>query len=471
MAENDRIIIKIGTELNYTNIRQWRESAGRYFNLSGKPVYLDFKGTGSIDSSGISEIIKFNSRMARNENRVILVNLSEQIFKILKLVNVHKIIPTFREFEYALACENELLHFEKHHPRRIVLIYKDNLILEVLGHIIIANGYTDIEMYTSVREFLDRYKSSEKLTMVIISSGQIISTDDELIDELKKNNVSILISQIFNVIEKGDYTGCDFKNILKDVFNSIDSETFSPALNQVKRVNLDFDIPPEQLAKECMEYMGEFVHDISSPLNVFMNTAAMIEDVKTRDPELYGVFSTSFEKINSLVDEMRLFVENDDDIEWNTINAGRYFNKFFLFLKQIGCDCRKEISLEITPEAEAINIRSSERYLDHLFMNLATNGMKYGEDKFSIRVSVDDEENLRVCVYDDGVNIDPMLFFNTDGINYREINSTQKKGSGRGLKIIKKAIRTLGLRLEIENLEKGKNIIINIPWSDNENPS
>jgi nitrogen-specific signal transduction histidine kinase len=57
------------------------------------------------------------------------------------------------------------------------------------------------------------------------------------------------------------------------------------------------------------------------------------------------------------------------------------------------------------------------------------------------------------------------MFFNPDGINYRDLKNTFSKGSGRGLKIIGKIIDALKYKIEIQNNDKGKYIKLFIPLS------
>lgn len=66
-------------------------------------VIIDFSGINQIDSTGIGELIGYLSKFSSEHRQVLIVNPSQRILKLLKIVRLDKVFRIFPEEDSALA--------------------------------------------------------------------------------------------------------------------------------------------------------------------------------------------------------------------------------------------------------------------------------------------------------------------------------------------------------------------------------
>ncbi len=66
-------------------------------------VIIDFSRINYIDSTGIGELIGYLSKFSGEHRQVILVNPSERILRLLKVVRLEKVFPIFPDEDSAVA--------------------------------------------------------------------------------------------------------------------------------------------------------------------------------------------------------------------------------------------------------------------------------------------------------------------------------------------------------------------------------
>ncbi|MGM0608828.1 MAG: STAS domain-containing protein [Candidatus Muiribacteriota bacterium] len=460
---NDRVVLKVGKKLNNVTFQDFREKYSTVSIMNNSIIYLDFSQTANIDSTGISEIIKFNSQMTRKNNVVVLGNLKEQLFKIFKLVNLNKIFPIFKNLDYAFGCESELKHFKKNNSIKIKVIGCDYLLLEVFSHILEAYGYIEPELYINVEDYINKNSDSVTSHILIIEKKIGQKLDDSIIEKIQSTTDHIIVSDILNILDK-KFEPERFEDEMYYIFNLVDDKSydiiFEPHRKKFNSLKSDNNLKKKY--EETREFMNEFLHDISSPLNIFLNTKSIFSDLSKEQPELYQAFEISFEKINQMIEEMKLFTQDEGEINFSKINLSSFFNDVISIGQRLCHFENKDFYFDMAEDSLEIEIESSHFYLNHLFINLISNAVKYSYKK--VGFETENKRNEILCkFYDDGIKLDKTMYLNSDGINYRNINQTEGMGRGRGIKIIKKIISKLNYKIEIQNLKKGKYIILHIP--------
>jgi len=66
-------------------------------------IVIDFTRINYIDSTGIGELIGYLSKFSGEDRQVILVNPSERIFRLLKVVRLDKVFKIFPDEDSAVA--------------------------------------------------------------------------------------------------------------------------------------------------------------------------------------------------------------------------------------------------------------------------------------------------------------------------------------------------------------------------------
>ena len=70
-------------------------------------VVIDFSGINYIDSTGMGELIGYLSKFSGQNRQVLLVNPSERILKLLKVVRLDKVFKIFPDEESAIEYAKE----------------------------------------------------------------------------------------------------------------------------------------------------------------------------------------------------------------------------------------------------------------------------------------------------------------------------------------------------------------------------
>ena len=68
-------------------------------------MWLDFSRINYIDSTGIGEMVGYLGRFQEAERKLVLINPSDRIRKLLEVAQLTELFPTFDTLEAALAAE------------------------------------------------------------------------------------------------------------------------------------------------------------------------------------------------------------------------------------------------------------------------------------------------------------------------------------------------------------------------------
>ncbi len=434
-----------------------RANLEELLDKASSTILLDFKDNITIDSTGIYEIMRLNSMAFQKDISIILVNVSDKIFKTIKLLGVHKIIPIFEKKELAIRVLNKISGRSKEILLNIFLFHKDKSISVLLKNILNLYGFGNIYCISDRKNLLKYEEAPDSI--LIISNHSVESLLMSEIDILQKSFDRIVVSEIFTTLEN-DITGEAFEIMLEDIMKIF--HLHNPSKDK-RCVLKDTKINEERSSDDLKEFLHEFLHDISPSLNVFMNARDFLPEDNYFEPEFLDIMETSFDKIRFLIDELSIYLSPEKLIkDKEEIELYDYFNELRKLSEQISQNNKRQFFCTIPNELHHKKININKSSLDHIFINLITNAVKYSRKKVGLQVSYD-QEKLEVGVFDDGENIDRLAFLNHDGINYREINNVKDNGNGRGSKIINRLISKNSYKLEVENSIDGKYIKVQIP--------
>lgn len=110
-------------------------------------------------------------------------------------------------------------------------------------------------------------------------------------------------------------------------------------------------------------------------------------------------------------------------------------------------------------------IMADPRLLEHIFVNLLTNAMKYSPEDTTITITLSESDGyVRIQVKDEGIGIpaedQPHLF----KAFYRARNAAQAHGTGLGLAIVRRNVELHGGSISFESVEgKGSTFTVSLP--------
>ncbi len=94
-------IIKLGESAEFL-----AENLKRTLEKDDGHVLLDFSKINYIDSTGIGELVGYLGRFTELDRKLILINPSDRIRKLLAIAQLDSLFPTYPDVESAVAAES-----------------------------------------------------------------------------------------------------------------------------------------------------------------------------------------------------------------------------------------------------------------------------------------------------------------------------------------------------------------------------
>ena len=95
-------IIKLGESAEFL-----AQNLGRVLEKEAGNVVVDLSAINYIDSTGIGELVGYLGRFRSTGRKLILVNPSDRIRKLLAVAQLDKLFPIFESIEDVLAAETK----------------------------------------------------------------------------------------------------------------------------------------------------------------------------------------------------------------------------------------------------------------------------------------------------------------------------------------------------------------------------
>ena len=104
-------VIKLGESAEF-----FAEALQRTLAEDGGHVMIDFSKINYIDSTGIGELVGYLTRFRNQQRKLILINPSDRIRKLLGVAHVDELFPIYESVEEALAGEEPVSESEAPAP-------------------------------------------------------------------------------------------------------------------------------------------------------------------------------------------------------------------------------------------------------------------------------------------------------------------------------------------------------------------
>ncbi len=212
------------------------------------------------------------------------------------------------------------------------------------------------------------------------------------------------------------------------------------------------------------EFLGNVAHEMKTPLFMAQGYIDTLldgakDDLKVRDKYLQRA-SDGLERLVFIVKDLDLitrFEVGDMSIEKEPFDIIALLQKVFGLLEMSAS--KKEITLTFDrPYDEPILVLGDEERIQQVVTNLLINSIKYGHEKGTTEVSVEDlvRNKVIVRVTDNGEGIPPQFIPRLFERFYRidKTGSRKEGGSGLGLSIVKHIIEAHGERIYVESEEE-----------------
>jgi len=364
-----------------------------------------------------------------------------------------------------------------------LMLYKDYALGILLGGTNVFSKYEKVE-------FLHGESGKEQLEQ--IKSGQITVGEFELDKEnyyictapLNINNWSLCFVVPSYELAAGSYikTLTIYLAVMCIVFSVAIIAAFVLLLKiQNSRYQLEVEQKANQYLEQASnaktEFLSHMSHDIRTPINGIMGMSllAQREDNNPKTTQCLKNIDNAAKHLLSLV---------NDVLDMSSIESGKQvILKNDTDLRSICEDCVNMIhgqmedrDLELVEDFYELShpvVKSDERKLKQILINILSNAVKYTKDGGSIRFvmkedgSKDSNISVRFEVIDTGIGMKPEFlghiwesFAQEDGGS-----RTQYKGTGLGMPITKSLVEAMGGTIEVESeYEVGSTFRVVIPF-------
>lgn len=216
-----------------------------------------------------------------------------------------------------------------------------------------------------------------------------------------------------------------------------------------------------QKEKELVEIKNRFVsiasHEFRSPLS---SIDSSVDFMKTYLKKLTPAEALiKLDNIQTQVKHMAVLLE--DVLTIGKSEAGKMkaniglveLNGFFhRIIDEVQGNTNNSHCIRFNFPAAALEIKSDEKLLRNIFINLLNNAIKFspGEKEVFLTVAINDPV-VTITIQDKGIGIDEKDIERVFQPFNRGSNAQEIKGTGLGLSIVKKAVETLGGKLYVQS--------------------
>ncbi len=325
----------------------------------------------------------------------------------------------------------------------------------IIGIIVVTGSVMGFGVVSATVLKIDREESISMLAMVPFMSFVYYIAMKPVVKSMSKKMVKLT-------------------NAMDDLANgNLDCRIEIEKNDEFQEVYKQFNIMALELQKtkqQMTDFTNEFAHEFKTPITAIsgfsdylLETADGIES-QERIEQLSIISEESKRLLNlsmntlllSKVDAMQV-IENKKNYD-----LAEQIRKCVILLSK-SLD-KKEIELDMDEDI-ILPYYGNEELLQHVWINLLNNAIKFTPKNGTIRISGTSQENmLEVVISDTGIGMDEKTKTKIFDKYYQNDTSSVAKGSGIGLSIVKRIVTLCGGTIKVESaINEGATFIINLP--------
>lgn len=391
--------------------------------------------------------------------------------EIKNFISIQSDVSERKEYENSItAIAGELASLIEHANVPIFSLDRQGYVNEWNAVTAELSGYAKPEVYGKnwVEEFVDRRHQASVLAMLDQVMGGKPVNQFELPIQNKARKIRILLlsaSPRWNaagVIDGAILVGQDITELSEyrlGLENAVRERTYE--LNEALRKE-----------KEIVDMKSKFVsiasHEFRTPLTTISLASGFIRKYKQQlnteqvDKKLDNIDKQISHMTHMLEDVLMIGKAEAGKIlvGFSDISLREFIEGLVEEMKE---NNRERIELQL--DIGHATIRSDEKLLRNILLNLLTNALKFSEEDQSVQLSVrTDIEKMVIEVTDEGVGIPEDDIRNLFTPFYRASNVSIIQGTGLGLSIIKKAVDLLKGTVTVKSKQgKGTRFTVILP--------
>ena len=251
-------------------------------------------------------------------------------------------------------------------------------------------------------------------------------------------------------------------------------------INELLKANKQLEEKEQSLAKslekekELNELKSRFVsmasHEFRTPLSTIKSSASIIEKYTKEEQQSNRLKHVNRIKnaVNNMTNILTDFLSLDK-IEEGLMNVHIKDHNVFELLNETIKDFENLIqdgkSINLHSKDKDLIIKTDDRILSNIFINLISNALKYSYPNTTVEISLDKEDGFcKLQFSDKGIGIPKKDQKHLFEKFFRASNAENKEGTGLGLHIIKSYLQLLGGRISFVSVQnEGSTFTIYLP--------
>jgi signal transduction histidine kinase len=235
----------------------------------------------------------------------------------------------------------------------------------------------------------------------------------------------------------------------------------------------------EQASDSKTAFLANMSHELRTPLNAVLGFAEMLAHKeamalsKAKEAEYIGYILSSGRHLLSLINDVLDFSKLQNEswpIELRTHDLEALLSGFVATMS--AASQKKGITIHLELENGFRSVRTDERALQQVMLNVLSNAVKFSPPSSDVRVRVgaaDGDDRVRIEVTDQGPGLDEVTLAHVGTPYFQGRNPTysSESGTGLGLTIAIELLKRVEGRFSIGNRESGGAIVtIDLPKVD-----
>lgn len=217
----------------------------------------------------------------------------------------------------------------------------------------------------------------------------------------------------------------------------------------------------ERIVQSLESYSSSIAHDLRAPLRAMEGysealVSADYGELNDQGKECARRIATAARRMDQLIQELLEYGRlSQADLPTEAVNLGEVVESVLPELAEV----LETSEYDVEVGRPLPTVKANRLLLQQVLQNLLTNALRFVEPGARPKVVISSEErspsNVRLCIRDNGIGIDPADHDRIFNIFERLHGEAEYGGTGIGLAIVKKGIEKMGGQVGVESPEGG----------------
>lgn len=215
------------------------------------------------------------------------------------------------------------------------------------------------------------------------------------------------------------------------------------------------------------DFVNNYSHELRTPISSIKGFSEMLleDNVSEEDRKKYlNIILDSANRLNRLAEESIIMTKLDSQVilEKEEYSLSEQLRNCIIMFEPTW----SARNIEINVKLEDITYNGNKDIMQHLWMNLINNSIKYNKEngKIDIILNKDSEENVVVTISDDGIGMTEEQISHIFEKYYQVEKSKATKGLGLGLTIVNRILGLVNGKIDVTStLDKGSTFTVILP--------